>query len=158
MRCETAKSLIQRYVDGGLDGPQAIDLRNHLESCSECADEERLLREMSSILAVWDDIEPKRSFSELSAKIERGASQRSKWLQLPAIPLPRWASVVLAVSSVITGITFGVLTTDTSPNQTPTEQQVVSALDLHPHDDVVEASIVYAVQGGEVGSARGQEQ
>lgn len=158
MRCSEAEKLISSYIDGELDEQCSRELAGHIGQCSACAAHESQLRETTAVLASWPDIEPCLGFDALQARIEQGISQRKALLDLRGVPMPRWASAALAVASVAVGIVLGFATSNPIPAEAPTEQQVVSALGLHPYDDILEASITYAVEDNKSGTAKGEAQ
>lgn len=157
MRCSEVEKLLSSHIDGELDAMRSCELREHIEGCAECATLQHQLVDTAALLAYWPDVEPGRGFDALQWRLQNSGSDRGhrfEWM----IPTPKWASAALAVASVMVGVFLGFATTGVAPEQPPTEEQVVSALGLQPHDDILEASISYAAEDSISEASEGEVQ
>jgi len=144
MRCSKAGKLIPKYVDSELEDSLARQLRGHLETCASCAAEEAELRAALGLLAQWCSPEPKLGFEALLSRVEQAGAAAGE-RTAPLLGVPSWAAAVLAAISIGAGSIIGVTTSSGPPEETPSEQQVASAIGLSAFDDVLGASLTYGV-------------
>lgn len=56
MRCETARSLLSRYIDGDIDESLKSRLEAHLAECGVCRDELDALRKTVKMLRMYGEV------------------------------------------------------------------------------------------------------
>lgn len=136
-----------RYVDSEIERRLADALRAHLDRCEACRAEEAGLRTVMGALSAWEPTRPTRDFGALMSLIELKEAAGTKQIRVPARVMPGWAVAGLAVVSIGIGVTLGAA----HPGQTvvravPTQEQVVSALNLDSFDDSVHASLLHGIE------------
>mgnify|MGYP005838351893 CR=1 FL=1 len=153
MRCYRARKLIPKHLDGLLEEPLALKVRDHLASCDSCRRDEAQLAAAVRSLDLWPTVEPNLGYDAFLARLE----QRSRAVQRPApvFGAPGWAAASMAALGIAAGALLGSLEPGKVLDKPPTEQEVVAAMDLSAFDDVVEASFVHGVQAA--GGAGAQE-
>jgi anti-sigma factor RsiW len=80
MKCAEAKSLFSPYVDGAVTGTQMRALGRHIDECSACGREYRLLVETQSLLA---RLGPKKAPTDLSLRLRVAISQEAARTRRP---------------------------------------------------------------------------
>lgn len=56
MRCQTARSLLSRYIDGDIDESLKNRLEAHLAECAACRDELDALRKTVKMLKMYGEV------------------------------------------------------------------------------------------------------
>jgi len=71
MDCEKVKAQLSAYIDDELSDRNAALIRDHIETCADCYQEEQLLRKTSELLKNWENVQAPDGFCEaLLAKAE----------------------------------------------------------------------------------------
>lgn len=136
MKCSKIRRLMPGYVDRELAPAIDDQVRKHLSGCAACKTEEEQLQKFTKLLNAWNGVEPRLGYEALGERIARRTGKA------PTLGVPSWAAAALAVIGIAGGVTLGFKTPNMAPRPVPTEQQVVTAIDLHTFDDVFESSIV----------------
>lgn len=97
MDCETARILIQAFVDGELSDSQPLE--EHIAGCDACSQELAAQKSLTQTMDAWQGIEPRRTYADFRARIEN--RQRRAWW-MPAWS-PRWAAAGLVAMAFIGG-------------------------------------------------------
>jgi len=80
MKCAEAKSLFSPYVDGAVSGTQMRALRQHIDECSACGREYKLLVQTQSLLA---RLRRKKAPADLSLRLRVAISQEAARTRRP---------------------------------------------------------------------------
>lgn len=64
MNCKTVQTHLSAYLDRELAGDQMLELRAHLNSCTDCREEEASLRSLKSLLGGLPIPDPSPDFEE----------------------------------------------------------------------------------------------
>jgi len=157
MRCFRVRALLSKYLDSELGEERHDEVREHLAKCSACRAEEAALRRALDLLQEWPETEPQLGYDALLARLDQRQVARQSSVLVSKLPVPRWAAAVMVTTSIALGVALGIiLPEDNTPTSPPSEQQVVSAMDLHPYD-VIEASLTYSLTNGDLNPTRERE-
>lgn len=156
MNCRTAEKLISAHLDKELSSRQEAQLELHLAACPACRAKEASVRSAMQIVGEWPGVEPRLGYGDLQARL--AASRKpagdigSRW----RLPVPAWTAALLAVISVAVGGAAGVRTQELATTPRPSEQQVLTAMDIGAFQagDVIEASVHTAVDSSGAGEVR----
>jgi predicted anti-sigma-YlaC factor YlaD len=146
MSCEQVSSRLDEYVDGELEEAAFQEIELHLDGCSECREQERLLRALiAEAAALPKEILPARDlWPEVAARL-RGA-EGARLVARPAAG--RWLSPVAmaAAASVVIALSAGLWVrgrTSAPASGTPRGTlQPVAAVD--PASDLLDTEREYA--------------
>lgn len=96
--CNEMKQKINLYIDGELPEDEKHDLRNHLETCSECQKQLKSFQKTaditSSVLSATPDINFDEVWKNVKTEIQVTPSLTQRiagWLQMPKIWVPAMA-------------------------------------------------------------------
>ncbi len=62
MKCKEVQKLLSAYQDGHLTSGEALEVKNHIQNCSACQQEEQALAHAWNMLKVLEPIEPSSDF------------------------------------------------------------------------------------------------
>ncbi len=65
MNCEKIKAQLSVYIDGEMSEKDAYAMREHIAACTDCAQEELLLRKTSRLIRSWESIPAPDGFCEV---------------------------------------------------------------------------------------------
>lgn len=100
MRAHLSDEILRRFTDGAIQGPVAIEVADHLDECTACANRAALLDPLTSAFASVDEPTPPAALQQV---VERALAEASR---APTSPWPSvlglgfiFAAAILSVSS-----------------------------------------------------------
>jgi predicted anti-sigma-YlaC factor YlaD len=79
MNCKSVQIYLSAYLDGELRGPESLQVREHLGSCSDCRAEESQLRALKQMLQGLPTYAPAKDFEDrLVENVMRRAEKRRR--------------------------------------------------------------------------------
>jgi hypothetical protein len=110
--CDDLLSKLDDYVDGALDEPEALALRNHLDDCADCRDELEATRElMAAARSLPRSIEPGRDlWPEIASKIEDQRVVRGFFGRERMVVVRRLAMAAAAAAVLVAAVSVAYLT------------------------------------------------
>ncbi len=134
MKCKKVKRKLCTYLDNELNESQKAKNQQHLDHCSDCAREARLLTQTQRTLKIWGDIEPSAHFSATFWRkvAEQEASQPlhpSFLTPLMHIPFAVAVATVLIIGLLLGGIIGSYLLPQNSEAKIKSEYVATFALE-----------------------------
>lgn len=114
MKCKEVQELLSAYQDGHLCSGEALGVKNHIQNCPACQQEEQALAHAWNMLKVLEPIEPSPYFKtrfwqrvreEESAQQDRRAGFIYSWMQFSVIARPAFALASIVLVSLL-GLMF----------------------------------------------------
>ena len=99
MDCETARKLIQVFLDGELSDPQPLE--EHLAGCTACSQELAVQKALAETMGAWQGIESRRTYAEFRERVE--STRHRRWRLPTWSPSPRWAIAALVAVAFLGG-------------------------------------------------------
>lgn len=99
MDCETARKLIQVFLDGELPDPRPLE--GHIAECAACSQELSAQKALDQAMDAWQGIEPRRTYAAFRARVEE--HQRRRWRLPKWSPSPRWVAATLVAVAFLGG-------------------------------------------------------
>ncbi|HEX2946018.1 MAG TPA: zf-HC2 domain-containing protein [Clostridia bacterium] len=65
MNCEAVKDYMMKYFDGEQNGPEELQFKQHLKTCTSCSEEFNCMEAIFKTLETKDEIEPPENFEAL---------------------------------------------------------------------------------------------
>lgn len=113
-QCQDLELRIEALVDEELGQAEATALREHLESCPDCAIQVRLATEIRQELRGLPELDtPQHVLDSVLESVRRKEPRRRSWLDLFLAPRPAWIAVGATAAAAL--FAFMVL----MPNQKP---------------------------------------
>jgi predicted anti-sigma-YlaC factor YlaD len=105
MNCEAAKEYIMKYFDGEQNGPEELQFKQHLKTCTNCSDEFNCMKEAFALLGNAEEIEPPEDFEikvmERIAALEAPVKLRYQLLPVALYNLAAIISIAMLLLFVL---------------------------------------------------------
>lgn len=106
MDCKVVQELISLYIDGELEGEEARQLKEHIESCSECRQRFEEMRAVVQMVGAFEEEELPDGFmdrlyarleaQQLSGIMRKGHHMFSRWI--------KWVGIAAAAAIIVLAI------------------------------------------------------
>lgn len=104
MKCKEIKPLLTLFLDNQLPGKEAQEVKAHLDACSLCSKELKLLKESWNLLDEWEPVVPspnfKAAFWQRVSQEETTVTERGRIFVFPRLkvrPAPAFAAIAAII-------------------------------------------------------------
>jgi hypothetical protein len=112
VNCSKWRDLASEYIEEALSEPMMTAVREHLESCATCRDDEAVLRSVLTELNTLPEVEPPMFFHEnVMAAVQRAKTEQEegKWWKVLLPKIARTAVGTLVAGGAAAAFVFAVL-------------------------------------------------
>jgi anti-sigma factor RsiW len=105
MSCKIFETKLLSYLDGEVDSTLRAQIEAHLSSCHKCQEELYLLQRAYSIID--NEKQSIQTNPFLNSKVWEKLKQENEKLQIPIIPLRKFAFTTIAAAGLAIGLVIG---------------------------------------------------